>query len=842
MKQNPYPFTGLSEKEVSVSLKKYGSNDIIQHSGRAFWPIVKEFISDPMLILLAVAATVYFVSGEISDALFMSGAIIFIAAISIYQNNRSRNALRALKEFTQSKTTVIRNNQPVYLPVGEIVVGDYVVVSEGELIPADGKIKQLNDFSVNESILTGEAYSVTKDIHSEENNKVYRGTLVETGQCIFEVAAVGEQTKFGELGKSIRDIRKEKSPLEKQINSFVKWMSLAGAVVFLIIWGINYFQSKSILDSLLKGLTIAMSVLPEEIPVAFITFMALGAWRLMKQGIIVKDPSVVEALGAATVICLDKTGTITENRMEIDRIYDFKNDTVSKKDWESPSVYNLISTAMWASERVPFNNMEKAIHKAYEEYAPVDMRSGFRLIHEYPLDGKPPMMTHIFENNEGKRIIAMKGAPEAILQLSILHKEEREKVNDCLSLFAKEGLRVLGVGQADFDGMKFPEKQQEFKVSFLGLIGFYDPPRKNIKETFQQLYQAGIQLKIVTGDNPVTTAAIAKQICFKGYEKIITGMELLKMNDAEFDKAVNEYNLFTRMFPEVKLKVIKSLKRQKHIVGMTGDGVNDGPALKAADIGIAMGKRGTQMAKEASSIILSDDDFGKMTHAVAMGRKIYTNLKKAIQYIISIHIPIILTVALPLILGWVYPAIFTPVHVIFLELIMGPTCSVVYENEPMEKNSMFQKPRIITSTFFNIHELMVSVFQGLAITVGVLVIYSLSIQKGFSEALTRSMVFSTLVLANVFLTFVNRSFYYSLFTVLKYKNNLLWIIVGITLLLLAMILYIPSFSNFFKVEPLNPPHLSWTIVTAFISVIWFELWKQRKRRLVWQTQDNNSSI
>lgn len=829
---NPYPFTGLGGSEVAASLEKYGSNRVNLNPERSFWLVLREVILDPMLILLAVAAIIYFISGEVSDALFMSGAIVFIAAISVYQSNRSRNALRALKEFTQSKATVIRDDQPAYIGVGDIVVGDYVVVSEGELIPADGNAKQLNDFSVNESVLTGEAYSVTKDIHSKENSKVYRGTLVETGQCIFEVAAIGDKTKFGELGKSVRNIRKEKSPLEKQINAFVTWMSLAGAVVFLIIWAINYFQSKNILDSLLKGLTIAMSVLPEEIPVAFISFMALGAWRLMKQGIIVKDPSVVETLGAATVLCLDKTGTITENRMEINRIYDFKSDTiVFKENWGNPSVSNLISTAMWASETVPFDNMEKAIHKTYEEYVSTDMRSRFRKIHEYPLDGKPPMMTHIFETSEGERIIAMKGAPEAILRTSVLDEDDRKKVNDCLILFAREGLRVLGVGTADFNGIKFPAKQQEFKVHFLGLIGFYDPPKNNIKGTFKQLYNAGIQLKIITGDNPVTTAAIARQACFRGYENTITSDELMKLNEDDFDKSVNENSLFTRMFPEVKLKIIKSLKRQKHIVGMTGDGVNDGPALKAANIGIAMGKRGTEMAKAASSIILSDDNFGKMIDAVAMGRKIYTNLKKAIQYIISIHIPIILTVTLPLILNWIYPVIFTPVHVIFLEMIMGPTCSVVYENEPMEKNSMLQKPRIITKSFFNINELALSIFQGLAITGGVLAIYYFSVQKGFSEALTRSMVFTTLIIANVFLTFANRSFYYSIFTVLKYKNILLWIIVSVTLILLAMILYIPSFSNFFKVASLSPAQVARTIVAAFISVVWFELWKLRKRLL-----------
>jgi Ca2+-transporting ATPase len=608
-------------------------------------------------------------------------------------------------------------------------------------------------------------------------------------------------------------------------------MALAGGIIFLIIWGINYFKSHDILDSLLKGLTIAMSVLPEEIPVALATFMALGAWRLMRMGIIVKETSTVEALGAATVLCTDKTGTITENRMELYQLYDFIADKkVTKENWKNASIQTLISTAMWASESVPFNPMEIAIHKAYEENISTDLRPAFKMIHEYPLDGKPPMMTHIFENKNGERIIAVKGAPEAIIKNSYLNSEQTNKVNSCLESFAKDGLRVLGVGSINFKGNDFPKTQQEFSINFLGLIGFYDPPKKNIAHVFKQLYDAGIKLKIITGDNPVTTAAIAKQAHFRGYEKTITSTELLQLDETGFDKAVIENNLFTRMFPEVKLKIVESLKRQNHIVGMTGDGVNDGPALKAANIGIAMGKRGSEIAKEASSLILTDDDFGKMVDAVAMGRKIYTNLKKAIQYIISIHIPIILTVALPLVLGWMYPAIFTPVHVIFLELIMGPTCSIVYENEPLEKNSMLQKPRLITNTFFNLKELSHSIFQGLAITAGTLFMYQVAVQKGYSEEMTRSLVFTTLIFANLFLTLVNRSFYFSVFATLRNKNILLRIVIIATLILLAMILYIPSFAAFFRITSLNAMQISWSVVTAFVTVIWFELYKWKKRK------------
>jgi Ca2+-transporting ATPase len=831
MNTNPFPFSGLSGAEADASRKLHGRNVLSSKSVNPFWHALKDAVTEPMFILLVTAAVIYFILGEFSDAWFMSGAIILVSGISIYQDNRSRNALKALKEFTQPHATVIRDNRVMHLLSEEIVVGDYVIVSEGELIPADGQVKQLNDFSVNESILTGESFSVTKDIRSEEDNKVFSGTLAEAGQCVFEVTAVGERTNLGQLGKSIQSIRKEKSPLQKQIGIFVKWMALAGGMIFLIIWGINFFKSFDILDSLLKGLTIAMSVLPEEIPVALATFMALGAWRLMRQGVIVKETSTVEALGSATVLCTDKTGTITENRMELFKVYDFTGNTIAEKEkLQRSSAQNLISAAMWASEIVPFNPMEKAIHEAYTENIKKDLRPEFKMIHEYPLEGKPPMMTHVFENGNGERVIAVKGAPEAILQHSSLDSEQINKVNSYLESFAREGLRVLGVGKIKFVGNDFPKTQQEFKIDFLGFLGFYDPPKKNIAHVFKQLYSAGIQLKIITGDNPLTTAAIAKQANFRGYEKAITSAELLQLDETNFDKAVSEKTIFTRMFPEVKLKIVESLKRQNHIVGMTGDGVNDGPALKAANIGIAMGKRGSEIAKEAASLILTDDDFGKMVDAVAMGRKIYANLKKAIQYIISIHIPIILTVALPLVLGWAYPTIFTPVHVIFLELIMGPTCSIVYENEPLEANAMQRPPREMTHTFFNLKELTISIIQGLAITVGTLFAYQFSVKNGYGGELTRSMVFTTLIIANIFLTLVNRSFYYSVFTTLQYRNILMIVVLFVTLTLLALILYVPSITRFFKMASLNGMQSGIAILVGFVSVFWFEGYKWWKRR------------
>ncbi|MFD2914577.1 cation-translocating P-type ATPase [Psychroserpens luteus] len=831
MQTNNFNITGLTNKEVLEARSKYGYNKLEAKKEYYYFEAIKSLVKEPMVILLLVASTIYFISGNFGDGIFLTSATILVAAISLYQDSRSRNALEKLKTFSEPKCKVIRNGKTEEIISELLVVGDSLIVEEGGTVAADGIIVHSNDFSVNESILTGESLSVYKD-KTKADHQVYQGTLVSGGLAIVTVTAIGNETQLGKIGKSLEGIQKEKTPLELQINNFVKKMAIVGAVVFIIVWAINYFHSYNILDSLLKALTLAMSILPEEIPVAFTTFMALGSWRLMKLGVIVKQIKTVETLGSATVICTDKTGTITENRMSLARLYTVSSDKVFKIDENlGPIEKELIRVSMWASEPIPFDPMEIALHSAYKNTNQIDERSKVKLVHEYPLGGKPPMMTHVFENNQGKRIIAAKGAPEALIAISNLSTIEKEHINKAIKTITAEGYRVLGVAETHFKGDNYPEKQQDFDFEFKGIVAFYDPPKKNIASVLEDFSLAGIKVKIITGDNALTTKAIAKEIRFKGFDKSISGDELMLLNETELQQKVEDTTIFTRMFPQAKLKIINALKANNEIVAMTGDGVNDGPALKAAHIGIAMGKKGTEIAKQAASLILLDDDLSKMVDAIAMGRRIYANLKKAIQYIISIHIPIILTVFIPLALGWAYPNIFSPIHIIFLELIMGPTCSIIYENEPIEKNTMLQKPRPFTVTFFNGKELMTSIVQGLMITLGVLIVYQYAIQNNYSESLTRSMVFTTLIAANIFLTLVNRSFYYSILTTLKYKNNLVPLIIGITITITASLLFIAPFTKFFKFEALNLVQLLISVVTGFLAVIWYEVvkWNKRKR-------------
>lgn len=822
--------SGLSDSEVLQSRTKNGSNSLEHQEKNHLLHALLEMIQEPMFLLLVAAATVYFITGDYGDGIFMACAILLVSAISLYQESRSRNAIDALKKLSQPKSKVIRNGNLIEIPSEEIVIGDCIQVEEGTFIPADGTILQSNDFSVNESILTGESLTVFKN-ETSENKQVFQGTIAATGLAICKVTSIGNQTQLGKIGHSLAAIEEEKTPLQIQIGNFVKKMSLIGLGIFSIVWGVNYYNSRELLGSLLKALTLAMSVIPEEIPVAFTSFMALGAWRLLKMGIIVKQTKTVETLGSATVICTDKTGTITENKMALAQWYTLANNTLENpKEKLTVLEQELFRMSMWSSEPIPFDAMELALHEAYGKQIAVDERPNYTLVHEYPLGGKPPMMTHVFEAKDGTQIIAAKGAPEALMACSKLSVEATKQIETAMATMTAEGYRVLGVGQAVFTGKDYPKTQQEFTFDFKGLVAFYDPPKANIKAVFETFYKAGIAVKIVTGDNAATTTTIAKQIDFKNTDSVLNGDELMAMDDKTLEAKVMETSIFTRMFPEAKLKIIKALKANHQIVAMTGDGVNDGPALKSAHIGIAMGKKGTEIAKDAANLILVEDDFSKMVDAIAMGRKIYLNLKKAIQYIISIHIPIIMIVFIPLALGWMYPNIFTPVHIIFLEIIMGPTCSIIYENEPMESNLMLSKPRPFTTTFFNFKEILMSIIQGLVITAGLLFVYQYCVRTGCTEAVTRTTIFLTIISANVFLTLANRSFYFSIFTTIRYRNNLVPMIIGITLAITALLLYVPAFSRFFLFDVVSGTQLGMSVLVGLVSVLWIEVYKWFRRR------------
>jgi Ca2+-transporting ATPase len=814
---------GLTNNEASELLQLHGKNIFQVSESRRNVKIIWDVIKEPMFLLLVFACLLYFILGENSEGMMMIAAIIFVSAISIYQEVKSSNALKALQELTEPEVKVIRDGIQASISVDLLVPGDLILLEEGNKVPADANVIRQNDLTVNESLVTGESLPVNKD---EISNTLYQGTLINSGRCEAIVIATGSRTLLGKIGRSITANTVTATRLQISLNRFVKRFAFFGIAAFLLVFLINYINSKSLVSSLLFGLTLAMSAIPEEIPVAFSSFMALGAYHMSKLGIISRQPLTIENLGAVNIICLDKTGTITENKMTVHSIYDHASSAVIEMPGIKQKNSEVLYYGLLASEEDPFDAMERAIVEAYKK-ADGEM-PGLKIKTEYPLGGNPPMMTHVYDVN-GSLIVASKGAVERIIKVCGLGGSVAEKILEISRSFAIKGQRVLGIAGTQHDG-PLPPDQENFNWQFKGLISLYDPPRPFVKNVLGQFYDAGINIKLLTGDFPETAMSIAKQTGIHSPGKFYTGNDILSATENELHNMVNEVNIFARMFPEAKMKVIHSLMHQGNIVAMTGDGVNDGPALKAANIGIAMGKRGTEVARQSAGLIITDDDLRKVAEAIRQGRKIFINIKKAIRYIISIHIPIILTASVPLLLGWKYPNIFTPIHIIFLELIMGPTCSVFYEREPVESNVM-KLPPAKKESLFRKDEVGISVLQGITITIGILVLYLLLIRDGYSLEAVRTMVFTTLILSNIFLTFVNRSFTNTFSETIRYKNNLVVPVLAISPCFLLLIHLVTPLRQLFGLDVISFQEFIICFLTSFISVAWFEIYKTELMRV-----------
>ncbi len=807
---------GLTEAEVADSRARHGANALEWHERRQLAHMVWQTLQEPIFLLLLVACALYFLLGDYTEGWLMAAAIVFVMVIEVAQEYRSERALEALRQYTQPLVRVRRGGREMSVRSEDLVVGDIVLFSEGDRLPADAVVVQQNDLTVDESLLTGESLPVAKSTNSDQNH-LYQGTVVATGMGVGRVEAVGNTTAFGRLGRAIEAIKPEPTPLQRQLERFVRQMLYAGLAAFILVFAINFFYTQRLAAALLYSLSLAMAILPSEIPVAFASFMALGAYRMSRRSILVKQPKTVESLGSATVICLDKTGTITENRMTVAEVLDYSGRGV------------CLEYAMWASEPEPFDAMEVAIHEAYTRQTVIDRRLHFRLFREYPLGGTPPMMTHVFASvlGDDDLIVAAKGAVERILQVcASVDETTRKDVLEKTQQLAEKGYRILGVASATCTSGRLPDNQDDFKWQFEGLVALHDPPKPNIRAVFERFYAAGVQVKMITGDHPATALNIAERSGLRHNGIALTGQEVMDMTAEALQQQVGSTSVFARMFPEAKLRIVEALKANGEVVAMTGDGVNDAPALKAAQIGIAMGQRGTETARAAASMVLLDDDLSRMITAIEMGRRIYANLRKAIRYVISIHVPIVLTVVLPLMFGWHYLYMLAPVHVIFMELLMDPTCAIVYENDPGDPDLLEQPPRRHQSSLFSLGETLLSIVQGLAITAGIFVLYHYAIAQGASEAKTRAFVFATLMVANIFLTLVNRSFEHSIVHTLRYPNRTLWLVLTVAALVLAAVLFVPWVRGLFQMEALTSAELGLCTLTAFISVFWVELAKR----------------
>ncbi|HVU94183.1 MAG TPA: cation-translocating P-type ATPase [Puia sp.] len=811
------PENGLTSAEAAARLRQYGPNTPPGPKGSDSWRLLVQLIREPMFGLLVIACTLYFFLGESEQGALMAAAIVFVTAISYYQQMRSTGALKALNRFFEPGITVIRDGREQPVPTASLVPGDLFLIEEGNRVPADAIVVECNDLSVNESILTGESLPVEKHI-GNDNSRLFQGTLVSSGRACALVTATGRNTQLGKLGKQLSGIPVTRTTLQKQIDSFLKTMTLAGIAVFLLIWAVNFAHDHNLAQSLLQGLTLAMSVIPEEIPVAFSSFMALGAFYMARHGIITRQPSTIENLGAVSVICLDKTGTITENRMSVAAIYDHSTRQLTT---EMIPGNRVLYFARLASEVEPFDPMEKAIASAWTAasgpYPP--------MIHEYPLGGHPPMMTHVYRV-DGRIIVAGKGAPERILSITRLPAADQRIIRQHVDTLAKKGCRVLGIASATAGPQeRFPPDQDGFDWHFEGLLALFDPPKPGIAQQMQAWRQAGIKVKLVTGDYPETALTIASMAGVPIEGKPVSGDEWMAATPKEAQRLAADNSLFVRMFPDAKKTLVETLEQQGGIVAMIGDGVNDALALKAAGIGIAMGIRGTEMARNAADLILTEDNLDRVTEAIRQGRKIGRNLRNAIRYILSIHIPIMAAAAVPVFLNWRYPNIFTPIHVIFLELIMGPTCSIFFEKEPAGRELMKLPPRPIRQSLFTPAELSISALQGIFISLGVLLLYHHMMRRGYPLPYVRTLVFLTLVIANVFLTLVDRSFTHTLPVTLRYKNPLLKYTLSASIAFLVLLLTVPSVRTVFGLQPLPFRHILLCLAIAMAATGWFEIGK-----------------
>ena len=865
--------TGLTPAEVEERLRLEGYNELPSSGTRGLPAIALEVVREPMFLLLVFAGALYAVLGDLQEAGMLLAFVFVVMGITIYQERKTERALEALRDLSSPRALVIRGGQQVRIAGREVARGDIVLLVEGDRVPADAVLLSCNDLLVDESLLTGESVPVRKLACAgpvtlqvaqarpggDDLPNMYSGTLVLQGQGIAEVVGIGARTEMGRIGLALQNTDLEPTLLQVQSRRLVRNLAILGLSVCALVVVVYGLTRGDWIAGLLAGVTLAMATLPEEIPVVLTVFLALGAWRIGQKGVLTRRIPAVESLGSATTLCVDKTGTLTINKMTIARLYargqwfntleDHEEDGAAAPIADEPLAmgtpndelpvhagaldapshelfHPLVEYGILASELDPFDPMEKAFNQLGDRYFKdtEHLHHDWDLVYEYPLSRQLLAMSHVWRSpKRDAYVIASKGAPEAIANLCHFTHEQLDELSERIGAMADDGLRVLGVARAHYKGAEWPGEQHDFDFEFLGLVGLSDPPRPSVSRSLKECREAGIRVIMITGDYPGTARAIARRIGLEPAEDVITGSELDAMSDAELQKRIVSCNIFARVVPEQKLKLVEALKARGEVVAMTGDGVNDAPALKAANIGVAMGLRGTDVAREAASLVLLDDDFSSIVAAVRLGRRIYDNLKKAVAYVFAVHTPIIGLTLLPLLFRW--PLIFSPVHVVFLELIIDPACSVVFEAEPEEGDVMSRPPRNPKEPLFGRRMVGLSVLQGLVV-LGILIgVYGISLSLGRGAEEARALTFTTLIVANLALILTNRSWSRLIGSTLKVRNTALWWVLGGAVTFLGLVLYVPFLRRLFGFGPLHLVDLAICIAAGLVSVAWFEALK-----------------
>lgn len=815
----PLEASGLSENAARFELERSGFNELPSAKRRNWAAILLNVFREPMFILLLTCATTYFLLGDIQEGLILYFSLMVVVTITLVQELKSERALEALKDLSSPRALVVRDGREFRIPGREVVPGDLVLLREGDRIAADGVLTISRHLRVDESLLTGESFPVTKVrfiegevLDKQSNCKVFSGSLVIGGSGAFKVTGTGINTEIGKIGKSLQLTPPDTTHLQKQMSHLVKLfaaISIAFSILIMIAYGI---REGNWVQGFLAGIATAMSLLPEELPVILTVFFAIGAWRISKRNVLTRQVTAIENLGAISTLCVDKTGTLTKNEMVVRALNSRGsllelpgNPTTLSRNFSTILEYGVL-----ASHKDTFDPMEKAIRKALESTAAHSGNTpndGY-LVREYPLSHELLAMSCIWEIcGDNEYLIATKGAPETVLNLCQMTMNERDFHLAEMHRMAALGLRVLGIAQGKYSEKLLPESQSDFTLKFLGLIGFEDPIRQEAKPAIQECYQAGIRVLMMTGDHAETARSIARQIELKNPEKVVTGAELQALTDDDLRDQIKNTNVFARMVPEQKLRIVKALREGGALVAMTGDGVNDAPSLKWADIGIAMGKRGTDVAREASDIVLLDDNFSSIVSGIRLGRRIYDNIQKAISYIFAIHVPIAGMAILPVIFRT--PLVLMPVHIVFLELIIDPASSLVFETEPEEKAVMKKGPRNTKLKSFRFLHILKASFYGFISLVMVFGLYCIALMQGESASAARTIAFTALTFSNLGLIAGN----------LSYQNRAFpWIALG-TCAFLAMILYVPFLQRVFQFSQLSPLQIGVCLLVGLVTVM-----------------------
>ncbi len=810
---------GLTTSEVQKRRLIYGKNELHSQKPKKLFTYILELFKDPMVYLLFICGGIYFFLGDHSEAMMLLAFLFLIIGITIFQEKKTGNAIEALKSISNPRALVLRDGQKTRIAGIDIVPGDLAYLNEGDYIPADSYLLNAINVEVNESILTGESIPVIK----KSGDKLFSGTTVVKGHAVACVHSIGQNTEIGKIGKIITEDEKNLSRLEIETHHLVKKLSIIAIALCLFVIIFYSLTNHDWIKGSLIGISLAMAILPNELPAVLTIYFAIAAWRLSKYKVLTRKVSSIENLGSITVLCVDKTGTLTMNQMAIQKIYSHNEviDLSENKESTLPEAFHeVLEYGILASRKDPFDPMEIAFTVAGNRYLQntEHLHHDWDLEKEYPLTPELLSVTHAWNTHQGKGLaIGVKGSPEAIIDLCHMNESDKKKIQDAAEEMASNGLRILGVAKSYIADDKLPEIQHDFTFDFLGLVGIADPIRPGIKESIDECRGAGIRVIMLTGDHPVTAKSIATKIGLRNPDNVVTGVQLETIPDSDLSDLLKNISVFSRIMPEQKLRLVEALKKNNEIVAMTGDGVNDAPALRSAHIGIAMGERGTDVARESSDIVLLNDDFSSIIESIRCGRRVYINIKNALIYLFSIHIPIAGMSVLPVVFGT--PLVLLPAHIAFLHLIIEPVSSIAYEGEESTENVMKQAPRLSTDSLFNFDLWYVSSIKGVILFVTLAAVYLISLWRKQGEADARTLVVTTLILSNTLLIFLNRGASVSLKSKFKTRPSKIvtWILVTSIFMLFAA-LYIPSMRSLLNFSFMHPIDIAICFFATFLSI------------------------